>query len=194
MMKCSAAGAGVHLPFPSSLMLTRCLSFFPLAGLPPPQVSCLQGTELAAAMGSFLSCPLAFPVPLRLWLGLQKALHQEPGKAAAAAALQPEPKRGVCPVVGRIRTCAGKPQWISSPSPSPLGHNYLLQPSLPCSAQTLRHDTDAQALQTKASATNHSWTLLQKSLPRGAAKHTVNSKGKHNTEPWPDVLYYLQGS
>lgn len=39
-----------------------------------------------------------------------------------------EPKRGPCPVVGRIRTCAGKPQWISSPSPSPLGHNYLLQP------------------------------------------------------------------
>ena len=38
-----------------------------------------------------------------------------------------EPKRGLSPVVGRTRTCAGKPQWISSPSPTPLGHNYLLQ-------------------------------------------------------------------
>ena len=28
-------------------------------------------------------------------------------------------------VIGRIRTCAGKPQWVSSPSPWPLGHDYL---------------------------------------------------------------------
>ncbi len=27
-------------------------------------------------------------------------------------------------VVGWIRTCAGRPQWISSPSPLPLGHDY----------------------------------------------------------------------
>lgn len=65
-----------------------------------------------------------------------------------------QPKRGVHPVVGRIRTCAGKPQWISSPSPSPLGHNYLLQPSLPCSSHSLGHHTDTQALQAKAPATN----------------------------------------
>ena len=28
--------------------------------------------------------------------------------------------------VSRIRTCAGKPYWISSPTPSPLGHHSLL--------------------------------------------------------------------
>lgn len=31
--------------------------------------------------------------------------------------------------VGRIGTCAGRPQWISSPSPQPLGHDNLVRPS-----------------------------------------------------------------
>lgn len=178
----------LHFPFPSSWMLPRSLSFFPLEGLPPQQVAWLQGTDLAAAKGF---CPLPFHVPLGLWLALKKAL-EEPGKAAAAPPLQPGPKRGVCPVVGRIRTCAGKPQWISSPSPSPLGHNYLLQPSLPCSAQTQGHHTNAQAPQPKAPVTNHSWRLLQKSLARASAKVRFNIEGKHNKVPWRDSLCYLQ--
>lgn len=33
-----------------------------------------------------------------------------------------EPKRGLHSIVGRIQTCVWKPQWISSPSPSPLSH------------------------------------------------------------------------
>lgn len=49
-------------------------------------------------------------------------------------------KRGLHAVVGRIRTCAGKPQWISSPSPSPLGHNYLLQTALMASSSALGSD------------------------------------------------------
>ena len=30
-------------------------------------------------------------------------------------------------VVGRIRTCAGRPQWFSSLSPLPLGHDNLIK-------------------------------------------------------------------
>lgn len=77
---------------------------------------------------------IAFPFPL---LGLQVqepwgscscCPWHPPVGAACGPGQMPAAQKGHVPVVGRIRTCAGKPQWISSPSPSPLGHNYLLQP------------------------------------------------------------------
>lgn len=64
-------------------------------------------------------------------LGTRRSVELSPTAGCSVVNCR-EPKRELRPVVGRIRTCAGKPQWISSPSPSPLGHNYLLQPSLPC--------------------------------------------------------------
>lgn len=164
---------------------------FPCSASPTPS-GLAAGHRPCSSNGLLSPCPYmctsGFP------LALMKAL-QKPGKAASssslAAALReqpglqapplglcrgcrvvscPQPKRGTHPVVGRIRTCAGKPQWISSPSPSPLGHNYLLQPSLPCTSHALCHDTNAQALWAKAPLTNECFRLLKKLLARVSAK------------------------
>lgn len=104
-------------PLPSQVPLIR-LSF-PLACRKPFR----RQARLPASSSSLAAA-------LREQAGLQEPSGQLqlPSMAASCGVGPVQPKRGVCPVVGRIRTCAGKPQWISSPSPSPLGHNYVLQP------------------------------------------------------------------
>lgn len=93
-----------------------------------------RGQGLAVSKGELL-CSLARPCAAggtRLCLGacIPWQLHGHCRQT----------KRGLHAVVGRIRTCAGKPQWISSPSPSPLGHNYLLQTALLGSSSALCND------------------------------------------------------